>query len=843
MKKCISMFLAVFLLLSCISAGNFKVAASAKKGETRAIAIVFDNSGSMYVNGNQAWCRATYAMEVFASMLNAGDTLMIYPMHPITVGGKEYKMESPLRITDSAQAATIRDIHTPDASGTPIESIDCAVQGLQAAQASKKYMIVLTDGEAFYRNDSEMSAAETRKQLDSRFQAQAGPNMTVMYLGIGNKVVMPGTEQSEYFVKKQAKNSADVLSALTDMCNRIFGRDTLPKNHISGKNMDFDISMGKLIVFVQGENVSNLQVQGASGAIGEQIGSASTKFGTAGAGNYKSDPDKTLQGMMVTYANCPAGSYTIDYTGTATSCEVYYEPDADLDFVFTDSAGNTVDPNALYEGEYKVSFGMKDAKTGQLIDSDLLGKPKYRGSYYINGEEHPIEYDGGSGSVPVTLNMNDAFDSKLTVTYLSGYTITKDSRDFGWPEGGINVAARPAGELNLEISGGEEMYSLQDIEEGTPYIAKIFYQGAQLSGEELEKVKLEWEPETSNAEIKKNFADDHYELSLHYKNPDAPQDTVCGACSVTIYAVYAAKGSSEAQAQAPLTYNIEDDFSPVRMEVIAPQTYFVIDKLGESKPITVMLTMDGAKLTPEDFAAVELKVDCDGIEHTVTANEQDSCYQIKLEPTSGIAEGDYDITVSSSYTDHIGRMTEADESLTVTLSNVALWLKWLIGILILLLVIFVIYRILHTRVLPKKVKPKKDECGMRMMGKDINEGTEFSAKLSGKQLSAKAQYGGNSAGITIGNLQPGKESYRYKPSHKRSMITDPKNVKMFGDITRADINGATFKVDKEGNFVPEDPDMKTFTITNNSTIAFDGLMEDNGRSKRYSAEIPLTFKK
>lgn len=242
------------------------------------------------------------------------------------------------------------------------------------------------------------------------------------------------------------------------MCNQIFGRDTLPKSRISGNTMEFDISMSKLIVFVQGENIADLKITG--GSIGKQIGTQQTQYSTKGAGDYKSVPDTSLQGMMVTYADCAAGTYSIEYTGTATSVEVYYEPDADLDFVFTDAAGNMVDPQALYEGDYKVSFGMKDAKTGKLISSDLLGNPKYQGSYYINGQEYPITHEGFSGSVDVPLKMGEKFEANLTVTYLSGYTITKNSTDFGWPEGGIQVAPRPAGDFRLEIRSG--LYIYQD---------------------------------------------------------------------------------------------------------------------------------------------------------------------------------------------------------------------------------------------------------------------------------------------------------------------------------------------------------------------------------------------
>ena len=142
MKKYISILLAVLMLASAL-VGPLTVQA-AKASTSRAIAIVFDNSGSMYDDGDQAWCRATYAMEVFASMLNEGDVLQIYPMHPITVGNSEYSMEKPFQITDSKQASSIRDIYSKKTGGTPIESIDCAINGLQNLQADKKYLIVLS---------------------------------------------------------------------------------------------------------------------------------------------------------------------------------------------------------------------------------------------------------------------------------------------------------------------------------------------------------------------------------------------------------------------------------------------------------------------------------------------------------------------------------------------------------------------------------------------------------------------------------------------------------------------------------------------------------------------------
>lgn len=844
MQKRVSMLLAILLLVSCAFTATPKVHASKKAETSRAIAIVFDNSGSMYSFKEKAWCRATYAMEVFASMLNKGDVLQIYPMHPITVNNSEYTMKNPFTITDATQASTIREIYTKKAGGTPIESVDAAAEGVKKLQADQKYMIVLTDGDSFYKNDSEMSASNTKKELDSRFKQLAGKDLTVMYLGVGKKVVMPDTPESQYFTKKQAKNSADTLSALTDMCNQVFGRDTLPESCLSGKNIKFDITMSKLIVFVQGENISGLKVTGSNGDVGKLESTISTKYGTAGAGNYDFVLDESLQGMMVTYSDCVAGNYAIDYKGNATSVEVYYEPDADLNFVFTDAEGNMVEPETLYEGDYKVAFGMKDAKTGQLISSELLGKPHYEGSYSINSQEYPFTQDGQSGEVPIELKMNDAFKASLTVTYLSGYTITKNSADFGWPEDGINVAARPAGDLKLTITDGDNVYSLSELEKGKPYKAEVYYQGKKLTGEELKKVELKWKPETSYAEIKQEYAEDHYNLTLHYKDSKNPADTICGKCKVAIHAFYSAPGSAESQAQATLTYKIEDDFVPIKVDLTAPDDYIVIEDIAKSRPMVAKITAKGKPLSAEEFKSVTLDVDCSGLQYEVIPNAEDSSFSIKLLPTQGIKEADYVVKVTAKYADSIGREAQAEDSIKLTLSNTPLWVLWTVGLLLLLALTFLIWRILHSKVLPRRVRHIQDDCNMSVTGRNVTDGANFVAKLSGKQLTAKTEYNGNNAGINISNVKPGKESYLYKAQNKRSMIVEPQNVRAYGDVTYADINGVGFKYDRnEGKLVPEDPDQKPFIISNGSSISFDGTMEENGRSKRFHTDIPLNFKK
>lgn len=730
MKRLVRMILTITLLITNLLVMPPIVHASNDNNSSKAIAIVFDNSGSMYDLGDQAWCRATYAMEVFASMLNEGDILQIYPMHPIIIDDKEYTMEAPFQITSASQAQSIRNIFTSNAGGTPIESIDNAISGLQLIHADDKYMVVLTDGGTFSKNGYGLSKERTKVELDKRITENAGEEMKIMYLGIGSEACVPDTAQSEYFVKKQAVNTEDVLSTLTVMCNLIFGRDLLPRENVTGNTIDFDISMNKLIVFVQGDNISDLKIKAEDENANIKLLSArQTKYSTNGAGDYKSVPDTSLQGMIVTYEDLSAGRYLVEYSGTASNAEIYYEPDADLEFIFTDSKGNNVDLNSLYEGEYKVSFGMKDAKTGNLISSNLLGNPHYEGSYSINGEKVNFTHDGYSGEVPIDLKMNDLFEANLTVTYLSGYTITKNSTDFGWPKGGVKVLVPPLGEFKTEL--------------------------------------------------------------------------------------------------------------------IIPQDYILIKDLEKSEAIIADLTIDGEKLSKEEFNAVTLAVDFDGLNYKVIPKEEDSQYLIKLDSMEEVDEGDYSITIDAQYLDEADRQAQSTDSSIITLSNIPLWLKWAIGISLFLILAILLWIILHIRVLPKHVHTSKNLSSMNYDGDDVGKSANFLAEVKKKNAKIQAQFGGKKFGISM-DVSPGKESYLYKPQKQRNAEVKVASVRKFGPakIQEALIGSTKYVADETtGKLVPALPNQKPFMLTNGMTVRYSGTIQDAGIDKDFEVTSKLNFKK
>ena len=85
----LAVLLALLTGLSSVALADEKGAIT-KQEKSYEIAVVFDNSGSMY--NTAAWCRAKFAMEIFASMLDYdnGDRLVVFPMWEVLTDGTKY---------------------------------------------------------------------------------------------------------------------------------------------------------------------------------------------------------------------------------------------------------------------------------------------------------------------------------------------------------------------------------------------------------------------------------------------------------------------------------------------------------------------------------------------------------------------------------------------------------------------------------------------------------------------------------------------------------------------------------------------------------------------------------
>lgn len=428
-QKRISRLLVCVMLLSLLLTPVMgSRAANVGNATKRAIYVVFDNSGSMYGPKNMAWSQATYAMEVFAAMMNYenGDTMKVFPMHPVTTGSGGQK--NSMTIASQADIAQIHNMYTPNPGGTPYKQVNTAATELAKVLKDGKYdegwLVVLTDGDF----DANIPDAGLREDL--RNKAKTADNFYVQYLAIGKEVknIPEGDGEIGFYAQKAADSSA-VVNELAEISNRIFKRNEY-KEYKKGEELKFDIPLSKLIVFAQGKDV---KVNGLSNKEGGKVNLQSSckvsYSNTDGAGktSYVTETptkDTSLKGEVAIFADESAimeGTYTLDVSG-ADTIQVYYEPDVKFGVkLYKD--GKLVEDPVIEGGAYTLKVGFVNRLSGEFIESSsLLGEPTY--TLKMNGEEYDFKNNGGTcQEIPLEID-GDTFDVEAGVTYLSNYSDT-----------------------------------------------------------------------------------------------------------------------------------------------------------------------------------------------------------------------------------------------------------------------------------------------------------------------------------------------------------------------------------------------------------------------------------
>lgn len=841
MKKILSLLLALLLVISILPV-SASAAMVTKDEVTRAIAIVFDNSGSMYEDTSNwqnnpdaayAWCRATYAMQAFANMMNPNDQMLIYPMHPITVGkgGSEvYNWDNPLKIRQQ-DAAKIQQIYTPDPQGTPIETIPAALTGLSSTTADEKWLIVLTDGTSFYENDVALTTAQTEKRLGEELTI-CRQQVNVMYLGIGSQTAKPSSVTGSYqYHEKETNTSEEVLSALSSMCNIIFGRKELSNVTSSTKNISFDVSMGKLILLVQGQNITDVTLNGMA-----PTSVSDMKYAELGGGYRDFKPDKALQGALVIYDQpLDAGEYTLSYSGSATSVACYYEPYVDLYVELLDENGNVVDPNAEnVAGKYTIRYCMVD-KDGNETNSALLGSTSYLITYTLNGEpkEHPAS---AGGTIELDVPPDSTLDADFKVTYLDGYTITRDAEDMNWPKGGLKFAAPAAGDLNITISGGQQDYKLSTLPQGEKFQLSFAYDGVQLTNDQLggiEQLKVTLEGGDGAEGMKPVVAqlkqDGSYYVELAYGG--SAMETQCGSYTLKATAVYRNEDDKLTKmAAASAGFTVTDDSRQLTMEVTASDGYYQISEIGSASPIIVKLLYSGQNLTEEELKSFEPTLsNLQG--HLIKEMDvAQSAYIYRFDPDNAPAEGDYELNITVSGVNEIGRPQKQSHELEYSFGLLPMWLKVLIPILILLLILLIIWLIMNQPRLPKNIYVKSMDFIVDGDPVNVAKTPRFTGagKKKGTIVVASPRAGNDpmaeqAMNLTVKAVSP----RRTKSKNRKALVTN---------ATVARPNNVIYWRLKSTAYVPDPESSGSFISSTNGKPGFKPVEIGNGSEVEIQAE-------
>ncbi len=455
------------------------------------IAVVFDNSGSMYSDYNaQGWCRAKYAMEIFASMLNyeqrgtvPGDELRIYPMWAVTTDGSKPTEESagstdPILISSMSDIEKIHNLFTIRAWSTPYSTVEKAYSSLTTSTAPQKWLLVLTDGEFDDLGTSE---------LGQKLATLASDDIKVVYLGIGEAADLSSYASDNFYTKK-SNSSENLKLDIIEICNMMFQRDQLPSDRLNGDQLTLDISMSNLIVFVQGENA---KINGMKDKEGKEVeilsDSGQIKYSSINSANYPDAPvDSTLSGQVVTFGECDAGTYTISYED-AESILFFYTPNIDIMLTFSDEDGTVLDVagrnEKLYPGDYILNYYLIDSVTGEDVTNSALLKPvAFVGGYeFDDGIFHEV-----SNGDRVTLEPNNSIFLKVKATYLNDYQITTENRK----EDYTITISYPTVDVHLDTEQEDNWFLLSKKDSWKPFVATLTIDGKSLTDYQLEGTEL-----------------------------------------------------------------------------------------------------------------------------------------------------------------------------------------------------------------------------------------------------------------------------------------------------------------------------------------------------------------
>ena len=495
-KRIILLSFVVFLVFTSIFpafAGKSVVTKAEKKYD---IAVAYDNSGSMYKNTTR-WCRAKYAMEIFASMLSYenGDRMTIFPMWEVTTDGSKPKRGfggsyQPFSITGKKDIDKISNMFTVNPSGTPFEPVLEAERFLNASSADEKWLIVMTDGD--FLGYARYASEKGKYQKD--FERIASEGIKVQYLGFGESGKFKADDSNGLFVKNSDENS--LREDLVEICNRIFQRAALPGVDRDGGKLRLDLSMKKLIVFVQGSGAKVNSLKDENGKeIKKLLDSGQRKYSDISA-NFTNDivnipVDKSLAGQVVTFDSCKRGSYTLNCSG-AQSIQVFYEPDVDIQVAFTDTDGQLVDTSAkaLIPGEYTVKSTLIDAVTGDdVTENGLLGSVKMSVKLKKGAESDYKAYENGA---TISFSADETLDMYIEGQYLKKYTIsTKDDPRFIWMRN-AKVASDPINlGISAEVMQPQNWYVLKDHAAWQPIKVTLSIDGMPLNEQKFKEVNFE----------------------------------------------------------------------------------------------------------------------------------------------------------------------------------------------------------------------------------------------------------------------------------------------------------------------------------------------------------------
>lgn len=502
-KGSIVLIMSFFIFVSSINVIATAEESRIEKKETSYdIAVVFDNSGSMYKDGpRNRWSYAKYAMGVFASMLDyKKDKLTIFPMWSITHNSKKTGATNRLDITSSSDIEKLGYIYTPNPDYTPIDVCNRAKSYLDSSSKDEKWLVILTDG-GFTKKDL---SSVTEKSVKDTINSFKRNGIKVHFLSFGESAKLYDIADNEKVFNNKSKNAEDLKDKLIDICNSIFQRNELESDFFNKNTgeINLEVSSNYLFVFAQGKS-DGIDLKNENG---QQISiSQSTTIRTDKDETYSAgeSPGKSinytklvrqyknklpnLTGTIVTFKNCPKGKYKL--TGVSEKVQVFYEPDVYVD-VAIKKDGKRLKQTDLDKGlnpeDYEIEYALYDSKTKKPVPKAAKLNEKLKA--FVNDGNKTKEYNSGD---KLQFEPEKNVDIEVKGDYLNGkYKISSNENESINLKGIKVFSEKEFYKVKVNVKQLAGLYTLMEHDGWRPIRVDITRDGKKLTEEELKDVKI-----------------------------------------------------------------------------------------------------------------------------------------------------------------------------------------------------------------------------------------------------------------------------------------------------------------------------------------------------------------
>lgn len=389
----VCLFFSLLVLSGVMRISEVRAADSEVSAAKKIISVVYDDSGSMY-DDNSSWSVANYAMQAFAALLNEEDEMYITYMSDVG-----YETEGAVDIDLSNVDSAVKWIREGEkvghSGGTPMRSVQIAMDKLKSIQEdgpnTQFWLVILTDGAMSPDIDGYSDLQELLNDYAGTTMSN-GSQVYINYMGIGSAAVNIQGDSAKGLDSVQA--GTDIVSALSDIANRISGRMEFTSNQMSqtdGRTLQVhsDIPLYTISVFSQS---SNAQVTGISSETDMTVErNIPLKYPEVDS----STSDTSLFGNAAVITNgdkvIPAGDYTITFSEDISleNVVVMYQPAIEMRAEIKKDGIVVDDPHTLRDGEViDIEIIPTDPESGDPIpDSSLPEGITWKVSYSVNGQE------------------------------------------------------------------------------------------------------------------------------------------------------------------------------------------------------------------------------------------------------------------------------------------------------------------------------------------------------------------------------------------------------------------------------------------------------------------------